>query len=1173
MTQPHNPLVHARGPGAPAHTRLHHVFEATVDRKPSAIALECDGRRLTYLELDGLANRLARFLLAGSLHPGSRVGILAPRSVEMYVALLGVLKAGATFVPIDPASAADLVGFIAEDSILDVVLTTSSSADVCADPEAWVVHLDQVVPNLTATPSHRPFVPIVGDPTCYILYMSDSTGRPTGVEVAQSSICNFVSIVPEIYGVRPTERVYQGMAISYGPSIQEIWPTWAMGATLVAGPTDGRRAGPALADFLEESDITMLHCLPTALATLDRTIASMTTVILVGGSCPPELVARWGRGRRILSTYGPTEATGACFWAEVRPGEPVRLGRPLPTYRTGLFDENLRPVRYGEVGEICVGGPGVARGYVNRPDLTAERFVPDPRRPDAARIYRTGDLGRYLTSGEIEYCGRSPEVDVRSSRLELQEVESVLLEGDRVTAALPSGEVARQGRPDPRDPRLVSLDDAYVGADRLQDGPAAQAHDPARSSGSRPRSRRVAAFGLAQIGCVYGFLVVVLLPIGVAWSINGGMPSWAIGWQLLLVLPASYLLGRWVVPVVGVRLLTAGLEPGTFPLWGEVHLRVWAAQKLMTLSPLGVLSGSPWAETYLRLTGARVGEGSHIGTAQIPLPPFLHLEDGATIGNATLVRCFDVSAGVLTIGVVEVGRDAVVGANCVLQGPCRVGDGAILDTQSLLGPGDVIPEWEHWVGSPARPRENPGDPVFELMAECTLAPRTWPRDQLPWFAAGLAFLELLPVLALAPVVSLVWWTLLTSGGRAALMVTALSGPVFVLATCGLIVAVRRLALPATPVGVHHLRSRLGLEKWFGDKLLELSHVLTRTLYTTLFTPMWLRALGARDGRGAEVCNGHVAFRVTDVGRQAFGGNASFRPAGAYLSEDSRVGVLTVPPDAEVDAGTSWLGSPPSSLPKWETAEDFTEEEGSGPSRRQLLARVAVEALRVVLPSSILAVSILAALFALSFVADAAPMWAVVLTTPVTALMAGLAVVLVAAAAKWVVVGRYRPRVEPRWSGFVRRTHAVTGIYEAAAVPALLAVLAGTPLLGPLLRLFGLKAGRRTLLDTTYVTGFDLVHIGDDVSVGTAASLDTHLFEDRMMTLSTVSLGDRSSVGSRSVVLSGTAVGEDSTVAALSLLRPGEHLLPGTTWQGIPAQTARRRERPQPDLTSAREGAT
>jgi non-ribosomal peptide synthetase-like protein len=163
------------------------------------------------------------------------------------------------------------------------------------------------------------------------------------------------------------------------------------------------------------------------------------------------------------------------------------------------------------------------------------------------------------------------------------------------------------------------------------------------------------------------------------------------------------------------------------------------------------------------------------------------------------------------------------------------------------------------------------------------------------------------------------------------------------------------------------------------------------------------------------------------------------------------------------------------------------------------------------------------------------------------------VVLGVAALKWVVVGRYKPRVRPLWSGFVRRTEFVTGIYEAAAVPALLTFLTGTPLLGPALRLFGSRIGRRALIDTTYITEFDLVDIGDDASVGTAASLQTHLFEDRVMKMDRVELRDRSSVGGKAVVLYDSEIEEDATLMALSLVMKGEVLPAGTTWCGIPAQ--------------------
>ncbi|HSK55176.1 MAG TPA: Pls/PosA family non-ribosomal peptide synthetase [Jiangellales bacterium] len=1333
----------AQDKARPAHDRLHHFFEATCDRTPDAVALECDGRRLTYRDLDEHANRLANHLLAAGLEPGSRVGIVVPRSVAMYTAVLAALKAEATFVPIDPDAPADRVDFISGDSGLDLVLATSDLADTCAGLAAEVVHLDAIEGAVAKAPAHRPAIRGAGDPTCYILYTSGSSGRPKGVEVAQSSVCNFITIVPRIYGVTPAHRVYQGMTISFDFSIEEIWPTWAVGATLVAGPTDGRRVGSGLADFLEESGITMLYCVPTVLATLDRTIPSIRVVNVGGEACPPELVERWGRGRRILNTYGPTEATVTCIWAELQAGKPITIGKPLPTYTAQILDENLRPVPYGEVGEICVGGPGVARGYVNRPDLTAERFVQDPEGPEGARIYRTGDLGRYRPDGEIEYLGRADaEVKVRGHRVDLQEIESVLQEDDRVSAAvvtllpaegagggelagylvlepssaadpagdvasddpvaalvddlhararhrlpaymvpayleaidavpmLHSGKVDRGSLPAPQRPRLVGgtgeqvaaespteqriaavwaevlglpADAVSVEADfftdlgghsllaatvvsrlrseqagaglsvmdlyshptvralaRHQDELAGQAVGGgtavAVARPEPPRRWRVAAFAVAQLGWLYALLVLFMLPIGLVYGLNDGVPSWALVGQLVATIPLAYLLGRWVLPIVAVRLLSRGITEGTHPLWGAVHLRVWAAQRIMALSPLMILSGSPWAETYLRLAGARVGEACHIGTAEIPLPSLVRLHDGATIGYAAHLRAYEVAGGVLTVGAVEIGRDAMVSANCVVQGPCRVGDGAMLHEQSLLPRDGEVPDGEAWVGSPAQPREGAGDPVLDLMTECPLAPKSWPRELLPWFALGLAVLELLPLVALAPVVALVWWTLLAQGELAALLVTALSGPVFVLTTCALLIVVRRLALPATPVGVHHLRSQLGMEKWFGDKLLQLSLLLNNTLYSTLYTPMWLRALGARVGRGAEVstiadvdpdllvleedcfvadmasvgsatyCNGHVALRATDVGNRAFVGNAAFVPSGTHLADGSLIGVLSVPPVGGVEPESSWLGSPPFYLPQRQMYDEFTEAQTFRPSRRQVRARYVIEFLRVVMPASILGVSTFATLYALSLVAAATPTWAVVLATPLLALTASLGVVAFVAGLKWAVVGRYRPRVEPLWSTFVRRTEFVTGIYEAAAVPALLNVLTGTPLLAPILRLFGVRVGQRSLVETTYVTEFDLVRIGDDVAVGAAASLQTHLFEDRVMKMSTVTLRDRASVGSRAVVLYDTVVGEDASLAPLSLVMKGETLLPGTTWRGIPAQTAPRRPHLEPDHTT------
>src|SRR3954453_13447651 len=425
------------GPPEGAAARLCGYFERACDARPSSMALGCDGDSLSYADLDRRANRLANYLIGRGVRAGTRVGILLDRSVNTYVALLGVTKTEATFVPIDPAAPGDRLQFIAEDSDLGLMITTSDLAASATGLPCPTVRLDELAGELAGRPSRRPAIEPVGDPVCYVIYTSGSSGRPKGVEIAQSSICNFIDIVPPLYGVKPTDRVYQGMTIAFDFSIEEIWPTWAVGATLVAGPTDGRRVGAGLADFLEEQRITMIYCVPTVLATLDRTLPLIRTVNVGGEACPRELVERWGPGRRILNTYGPTETTVTCTMAELEVGKPVTIGRALPTYSITLLDPDLRPVVDGEGGEVCVGGPGVARGYVNRPDMTADRFVADPRIDSGRRIYRTGDLGRFLADGGLEYLGRADsEVKVRGHRVDLQEIESVLLEHPAVTAAV-----------------------------------------------------------------------------------------------------------------------------------------------------------------------------------------------------------------------------------------------------------------------------------------------------------------------------------------------------------------------------------------------------------------------------------------------------------------------------------------------------------------------------------------------------------------------------------------------------------------------------------------------------------------------------------------------------------------------------------------------------------------
>ena len=456
--------------------RLHHFFERQCDATPGALALVCEGEHLSYDALETRAHRLAHHLLQQGLQPGDRVGILLERSVHTYVTLLAVLECGAAFVPIDPSSPHDRLAFMTQDADLRLLVTASGSTPPPLSLSCPVLDLDEEDDLIARQPTTRLTIPTNNDALCYIVYTSGSTGRPKGVAVNHSNICNFLAVCTPIYGIKPGDRVYQGMTIAFDFSIEEIWPTWNVGAALISGPTDQRRFGSALAEFLIEQAVSVLYCVPTLLATLDRDLPRLHTLIVGGEACPRELVRRWAQpGRRMLNTYGPTETTVTATWAELRPDQPVTIGRPLPNTTVHILDADLCPVPDGEVGEICIGGPGVACGYVGLPELTAESFVPDPFLPGRpnARLYRTGDRGRLTPEGEIEYLGRADtQVKLRGYRIELTGIEAVLLESDEVENALVTVTTDAAGVQDLA--AYVTLRDSVVETDEMKERLQAQ---------------------------------------------------------------------------------------------------------------------------------------------------------------------------------------------------------------------------------------------------------------------------------------------------------------------------------------------------------------------------------------------------------------------------------------------------------------------------------------------------------------------------------------------------------------------------------------------------------------------------------------------------------------------------------------------------------------------------
>ena len=412
--------------------QLQYYFEDRCLTSPAALAVICGNECLTYAELDRRANQLAHEIIAHRVEPGDTIGILLDRSVHTYIALLAVLKSGAAFVPIDPSFPRDRVEFIAGDASLSLLLTDGKRAEEFQTSNIDCLPIDAV--SIDTRPIHRPDIEAALDALCYIIYTSGTTGRPKGVAINHSSICNFLRVCSPIYGYTAQDRVYQGMTIAFDFSIEEIWPTLMAGATIIAGPTDHRRVGASLVDFLIEQRVTVMCCVPTLLATMDRDVPSLRLLLVGGEACPADLARRWCRvDRRMLNTYGPTETTVTATWTELLPDKSVTIGVPLPTYSVHILDEQQHSVATGEIGEICIGGPGVARGYVNRPDLTAEKFVLFGN----TRLYRSGDLGRILADGEIEYLGRiDGQIKIRGYRIELAEIEAVLLDNPELTNAV-----------------------------------------------------------------------------------------------------------------------------------------------------------------------------------------------------------------------------------------------------------------------------------------------------------------------------------------------------------------------------------------------------------------------------------------------------------------------------------------------------------------------------------------------------------------------------------------------------------------------------------------------------------------------------------------------------------------------------------------------------------------
>jgi len=415
------------------HGLLPSLFEQSVAVHGEKCALECRSQRLTYAELDARANQFSRFLNAAGIGVGQRVCLLLPKSVDLYVAILGVLKAGAAYVPLDLSYPQDRVQFIAEDCRAALLVSDLEHLDLAALYDIPKLFINEA--RLDIDKHSRKALPAEARPEdeAYVIYTSGTTGKPKGVSVSHANVFHFVRAEQKIFGVCPEDRVLQGFSVAFDASVEEIWLALASGATLVAAGPEIMHAGPDLGRLLSALNITVLSCVPTLIAMIGAPVACVRLLILGGEALPDKLAAAWfAPTRRVYNTYGPTEATVVATLSLCLPGEKVTIGRPLPNYTAYILGEDGEILQRGGEGELAIGGLGVTQGYLHRPDLTARQFI-ENRHGEATgdvspRLYRTGDLARIDQNGNIEYLGRiDTQVKIRGFRVELGEIESLLL--------------------------------------------------------------------------------------------------------------------------------------------------------------------------------------------------------------------------------------------------------------------------------------------------------------------------------------------------------------------------------------------------------------------------------------------------------------------------------------------------------------------------------------------------------------------------------------------------------------------------------------------------------------------------------------------------------------------------------------------------------------------------
>ncbi|WP_284976640.1 Pls/PosA family non-ribosomal peptide synthetase [Arthrobacter sp. efr-133-TYG-104] len=1280
---------------APDERTLVDILEQTAASFPESSALDDGQESLSYHELILAVRTFAGMLNSLGLGRGDKIGVRIPSGTnELYIAILGTLTAGAAYVPVDADDPDDRARLVFGEAKVAAVVTAGLDVQLRGEPR-------EPLPDVPV-----PSAPGLEDDS-WIIFTSGSTGTPKGVAVKHRSAAAFVDAEARIFlqsdPIGPQDRVLAGLSVAFDASCEEMWLAWRHGACLVPAPRALVRTGMDLGPWLINHGITVVSTVPTLAALWPIEALENVRLLIFGGeTCPPELAQRLAvDGREVWNTYGPTEATVVACAAPLGGPGPVRIGLPLDGWDLAVVNSDGLPVAEGEVGELIIGGVGLAR-YLD-PAKDAEKYAPMPTL-GWDRAYRSGDLVRFEVNGLI-FMGRADEqVKLGGRRIELGEVDAALQSLPGVAGAAAAVQTTAAGNqilvgylapaegveldldiaraqlggslPAALVPLLTIVDSlptktsgkvdrhalpwplAGAGAQQARDAPLNLPPDAAwvveqwesvlgspvgsldadffaYGGGSLAAAQLVSALRLRyptitvadiyatpRIGALIDtarqslpdggtagpapertvqptalksqiFQVLMGVPlhilVGMRWltflmAINKLLADYAgftvaptVSWWWIA---ASWLvfvspLGRMGISVLAARALLGNrVKPGTYPRSGRMHLRLWLAEQIQDLAGAIGLASAPFVPYYARALGSKIGKDVHLHSLP-PVTGLLSLGTGANIEPEVDLSGWWVDGDSVHIGQIHVGAGAVVGSRSTLMPGATIGAGAHVEPGSaVLG---KVKAGHLVAGSPAVRRGKAKHDWPETTSHSSAVNRLW----LTAFAAASALLALIPYLSACLAALLVLAFIrnndsLESAIPQIIMSTPLAAVVWFLGNLLLILATARLLGLGLTEGYHRVRSRIGWQVWATERLLDMARDLLFPIYASLFTPLWLRMLGAKVGKNVEASTvllvprmttiGDGAFLADDtmvasyelgggwmkiapakIGKRSFLGNSGMIAGGRNVPKNSLVAVLSATP-AKAKSGTSWLGSPPVRLRRTVVGAD--QARTFQPPLKLKLARALWELCRLV--PVILTVGIaVGVMLVLDWIARGWGYWAAALLGGVVLLAAGAVAALSSIVAKWVLVGTIRAGEHPLWSSFIWRNEVVDTFIEMVSAPWFARSAAGTPALVWWLRGLGAKIGRGTWCESYWLPEADLVELGENSTVNRGCVVQTHLFHDRVMSLDSVTLGKGATMGPHGVILPAASIGDGGTVGPASLVMRGETVPAGTYWMGNP----------------------